>query len=251
MLKIIAITAGVSNPSTTNLLGEQLADATREALENAGEQVEITQVALRDVAKPLTDFFSLGFPTGELAGVLDQLREADAVITVTPTFKASYAGLFKMFWDIVEDDDVRGKPVLLAATGGTSRHSLMVEHAMRPLFSYLRMNVMPTAVFAATDDYGADAGLQPRIDRAGAELATYLLGTSARRPRAEVTEEPRTVETGGITERSEASTDQTLNAGSFFGIAGDSDAAAQAEAEHKAHGLPALSVTPFEQLLNN
>lgn len=248
MLKIIAITAGVSNPSTTNLLGEQLADATREALENAGEQVEITQVALRDVAKPLTDFFSLGFPTGELAGVLDQLREADAVITVTPTFKASYAGLFKMFWDIVEDDDVRGKPVLLAATGGTSRHSLMVEHAMRPLFAYLRMNVMPTAVFAATDDYGADADLQPRINRAGAELATYLLGTSARRPVA--TEAPAEAR-NNVTNRSENNIEETLNAGSFFGIAGERSTEPAPDKEHKAPGLPALSVTPFEQLLKN
>ena len=239
MLKIIAITAGVSNPSTTQLLSQQLAEATGTALEGAGEEVDITQVSLRDLTKPLTDFFSLGFPTGQLAKVLDQLREADAVITVTPTFKASYAGLFKMFWDIVEDEDVRGKPVLLAATGGTARHSLMVEHAMRPLFAYLGMNIMPTAVFAATDDYGADLDLQPRIDRAAGELADYLLGASVRRPT--LLERPhKNPEEPGI--------NQTLNAGSFFGIAGDQEAAARV-VQGKGPGLPPLSVTPFEQLL--
>lgn len=242
MLNIIVVTAGVSEPSTSSLLGEQLATASLQALKNLGEEAQVQTIALRSLAKPLMDFFSLGFPTGELAGALDSLRQADAVITVSPTFKASYAGLFKMFWDVVEDEDVQGKPVLLAATGGTARHSLMIDHAMRPLFSYLRMSIMPTSVFAATDDFGADKQLQARVDRAGAELAAFLAGGTGRRP---AVSESKTARKEGEPLKQQA--DETLNAGSFFGIAGAS--ASEETAGYKASGLPQLTVTPFEDLL--
>ena len=47
-----------------------------------------------------------------------------------------------------------GVPVLLAATGGTERHSLMIEHAIRPLFTYLGAEPVRTGVYAATSDFG-------------------------------------------------------------------------------------------------
>ena len=75
---------------------------------------------------------------------------------MTPIFSASYSGLFKTFFDVLEDGTLEGKPVLLGATAGTARHSLALEFAMRPLFAYLRADVVPTAVFAASEDFGAD-----------------------------------------------------------------------------------------------
>ena len=93
------------------------------------------------------------------------------MIAVTPVFSASYSGLFKTFFDVLEDGTLEGKPVLLAATAGTARHSLVLEFAMRPLFAYLRADVVPTAVFAASEDFGVDrsaaAGCPTRVDRAG------------------------------------------------------------------------------------
>jgi FMN reductase len=72
------------------------------------------------------------------------------VIAVTPIFSASYSGLFKTFFDVLERGALAGKPVLIAATGGSERHSLALEHAVRPLFAYLRAVVVPTAVYAAS-----------------------------------------------------------------------------------------------------
>ena len=111
------------------------------------------------------------------------MAEADAVIAVTPIFSASYSGLFKTFFDVLEQDALTGTPVLLAATAGSARHSLALEHAMRPLFSYLRAVTVPTAVFAASEDWGrGDAGdeLARRIDRAAGELAGLLADRPAR-----------------------------------------------------------------------
>ena len=87
-----------------------------------------------------------------------------------------------MFFDALDPDGLTGTPVLVAATAGTARHSLVLDHAMRPLFAYLRAVVVPTGVFAATEDFGSH-GLSDRITRAASELAAAVLsqGDYARR----------------------------------------------------------------------
>ena len=118
-------------------------------------------VELRDVAHELTDHLLTGFPGPTLAAAIDAVRRADGLIVVTPVFSASYSGLFKTFFDVLEEGTLDGKPVLVAATAGTARHSLVLEHALRPLFSYLHAVVVPTGVFAATEDFG-NRGLDAR-----------------------------------------------------------------------------------------
>jgi FMN reductase len=117
-----------------------------------------------------------GFGSGALVEAVDQVRDADALIAVTPIFSASYSGLFKSFFDVLDAGVLDGKPVLLGATAGTARHSLAIDFAMRPLFAYLKAEVMPTAVFAASEDFGSSAAgsLAERVDRAGLDLASRL-----------------------------------------------------------------------------
>jgi FMN reductase len=134
--------------------------------------VRVEVVELRDLAHQLVDNLLTGFPSGALADAVHVVREADALIAVSPIFDASYSGLFKMFFEVLEEGTLAGKPVLVAATAGTARHSLALEFAMRPLFAYLRADVMPTAVFAASEDFGSSAlSLSARVDRAASELA--------------------------------------------------------------------------------
>ena len=107
---------------------------------------------------------------------------------MTPVFAASYSGLFKTFVDVLEPDALAGKPVLLAATAGTARHSLVIEHAMRPLFSYLRALIVPTGVFAAPEDWagGDTTPLATRIERAAGELADLMTSRAPARGRRPV-----------------------------------------------------------------
>src|SRR5262249_51528853 len=114
-----------------------------------------------------------GFAGKDLQAALDAVATADGVIAVTPVFTASYSGLFKSFFDVLDNTALDGRPVLIAATGGTARHSLSLEHALRPLFAYLRAVVVPTAVYAASEDWGS-GGLQARITRAASELAALM-----------------------------------------------------------------------------
>lgn len=180
MTRILAVSAGLSQPSSTRLLTDRLVSATREEL---GADVEIETVELREYAHEIADGLLAGFPAGRLRTVLDQVAASDGLILVTPTFSASYSGLFKSFMDVVEPEAVQGKPVLVGATGGTERHSLVLEHALRPLLSYLRAVMVPTAVYAASADWGNDRDLGSRITRAAGEFATLLV-------RQPVTERP-------------------------------------------------------------
>lgn len=183
MTRLVVVSAGLGVPSSTRLLADRLAAATAEA---AGE-LDVDVIELRSLAHPLTDHLLTGFAGEELAAALESVRSADGLIVVTPVFSASYSGLFKTFFDVLEADVMDGKPVLVAATAGTARHSLVLEHALRPLFTYLHAVVVPTGVFAASEDFGSNAGghLDRRIDRAAGELAALMgkVDPTARRHR--------------------------------------------------------------------
>src|ERR1017187_7527036 len=171
---IAVVSAGLSQPSSTRLLADQLAAATARGLP---DQPEIAVIELRELAHDIVNNLLTGFPGPALRRAIEQVTSADGLIAVTPLCSGSYNGLFKSFFDVLDPGALAGKPVLIAATGGTARHSLALEHALRPLFSYLRAVTVPTAVFAATEDWGSAgrAGtLTARIARAGAELATAI-----------------------------------------------------------------------------
>jgi len=171
-MKLVVVSAGLSVPSSTRLLGDRLAAAT-------GERTsldEIRVIELRDLAVEIAHNLTAGFPGPELSAALDAVKSADGLIVVTPVFSASYSGLFKSFFDVLDQDALAGKPVLIAATAGSARHSLVLEHALRPLFAYLHAVVVPTGVFAASEDWGGTDGLGDRIARAAAELAALMTG---------------------------------------------------------------------------
>lgn len=175
--RIAVVSAGIGVPSSTKLLADRLAQAVTEAL--GDHDAEVTHVELRRLAHPLADRVLTGFANAELEAAFDVVTGADAVVVVTPVYAASYSGLFKTFVDALEPDSMVGMPILLAATAGTARHSLVIEHALRPLFAYLRAAPVPTGVFAATDDFGRDADLSVRIARGAGELALAARGGAA------------------------------------------------------------------------
>ncbi|MFF4276433.1 CE1759 family FMN reductase [Streptomyces sp. NPDC001536] len=169
-MKLVVVSAGLSVPSSTRLLADRLAAAVDRI---APAEVQVVEV--RDLAVEIAHHLTSGFPGRALAAAQDAVARADALIVVTPVFSASYSGLFKSFFDVLDKDALVGKPVLIAATGGSARHSLVLDHALRPLFSYLRAVVVPTGVYAASEDWGAE-GLDRRIERAAGELAALLPG---------------------------------------------------------------------------
>jgi FMN reductase len=188
-LRLVAVSAGLGTPSSTRLLADRLAESARTHLADAGRPVEVTVIELRDLATDIAAALVAGFPGARLRAAIEAVSGADGLVAVSPIFSASYSGLFKSFFDVIDNTALAGVPVLIAATGGTARHSLALEHALRPLFAYLRAVVVPTAVYAAPEDWGSGGDgtgdLADRIDRAAGELAALMRDRPPAAPAAE------------------------------------------------------------------
>jgi FMN reductase len=186
MAKLAIISGGLQEPSSTRLLADRITTAVEAALAGRNLPVTASVIELRPVGRAIMDAMLAGFASSELESAFETVADADGVIAVTPAFNASFSGLFKSFFDVLPEETLSDMPVLIAATGGTERHSLVLEHALRPMFSYLHAVVSPTGVYAATDDFGAQhgsVGLSERIGKAADDFARLLqaCGPRARR----------------------------------------------------------------------
>jgi FMN reductase len=178
--RITVLSAGLGVPSSSRLLADQLASAAERRLTADGYQVAVDVVELRDLAVDIANNFVTGYAAPRLAEVIAGVEGSDGIIAVTPVFSASYSGLFKSFFDVLDPQSLDGKAVLVGATGGTDRHQMVLDYALRPLFSYLRTRTAATGVFAGPQDWGTteDGGssLADRIERAAAEFTLLLKG---------------------------------------------------------------------------
>ncbi len=168
--KILIISGGASEQSSTTMLASRIGRATVDE-EPGGATLDI--IELRDLAADIASGVATGMVSPKLQNAIDKVSSAEAVIAATPVYKAGYAGLFKAFFDLVDDDALLGTPVTLAATAGTPRHSLIPDQAMRPLFAYFNAIVTPTSVFAATEDWSTPA-ISERTARAAKELSALV-----------------------------------------------------------------------------
>lgn len=176
--RIAVVSAGLSNPSSTRMLADRLAASTVGALAARDIEAKVDVIELRDLAHDITNNLLTGFAPAPLEEAINRVVSADALIAVTPIFSTSYSGLFKSFIDVIDPDALTGKPVLIGANAGTARHSLAIDYAIRPLFTYLHAEPVSTGVFAASSDWGASADdvapLGARVERGAKELADAI-----------------------------------------------------------------------------
>jgi FMN reductase len=177
--KLAVLSAGLSQPSSTRMLADKIAVATAARLAEDGIETEVLSFDLRDYAHDVTNNMLTGFPSPKLDAVIEAVTGADGLIAVTPIFTTSFSGLFKSFFDVIDNRALTDMPVVIGATAGTARHSLALDYAIRPMFTYLHSVVVPTTVFAASEDWGGGADkvktLPDRIDRAASELAALMV----------------------------------------------------------------------------
>jgi FMN reductase len=168
--RLVVISAGTGNPSSTRRLTDRLAQKSIDALHGAAA---VSVIELGPLAVDTARAAVAGFPGAALEEAIDKLAAADAIIAATPIYKAGISGLFKSFVDVLDNDLIVAKPVLLAATGGSGRHALVIDDQMRPLFAYMRALTLPTSVYVAPEDWGSSE-LGKRIERAATELAVLV-----------------------------------------------------------------------------
>jgi FMN reductase len=194
--RLTIISGGLRDPSSTRLLADRLEASVRTELAALDLEAESEFVELRPLGRPIMDAMLTGLVGPTLESAFEIVANADGVIAVTPAFNASYSGLFKSFFDVLPPESLTDMPVLIGATGGTERHSLVLEHSLRPMFSYLQAIVSPTGVYAATEDFGAGQGaaLGQRIAKAAADYARLMHSCGAHQRRDIFAEELSSME---------------------------------------------------------
>ena len=170
---IVVLSAGVSEGSTTRLLGERLGRATVERLTEEGVAAEARIVDLAPLAVDTARAIVSGLSSPELEAATAIVTSADALVLATPVYKAGVSGLMKSYLDTLDTDALIAMPAVVGATGGSPRHAMVPDEQLRPLLAYFRAIAAPTAVYAAPEDWG-DPGLTKRIRRAAIELAALV-----------------------------------------------------------------------------
>jgi FMN reductase len=172
-LRLVVVTAGTSDPSATRMLADRAAARVGEVAERRGLTVTTQVVDLRELATEITTAMVSQLVGPKLRKAVDALGAADGVIASTPVYKAGASGLFTSFFQVLDNDLLIAKPVILAATAGTARHALVVDDQLRTLFAYLRTTVVATSLFAAPEDW-SDPSLDGRVRRAALELVVLM-----------------------------------------------------------------------------
>ncbi|MGI5440527.1 CE1759 family FMN reductase [Streptomyces shenzhenensis] len=172
--RLVTVSAGTSDPSTTRMLADRAVQAVVARLRESGRNTSAQVIELAPIATEIAQSLVSGYPAEAVQNAIEQLTVADALIVSTPVYKAGISGLFKSFADLLDNDLLIAKPVLLAATAGSARHAMVVDDQLRPLFAFLRALPAPTSLFAAPEDWGSP-DLGKRIDRAAAELAALIV----------------------------------------------------------------------------
>ncbi len=174
MLELVVVSAGLGESANSTRLGQQLGRATVAALADGGSQARVTDLELRTIAEDLVVQMTQRVTSPAVQQAQATLLAADGVIVVTPIYNGSFSGLFKMFFDCLDPRSMIGRPVMLAATGGSPRHSLVIENSLLPLFYYFKALIAPTSVFAAATDFKHPGDLELRVQQAAARFAAFV-----------------------------------------------------------------------------
>ncbi|RQS58568.1 FMN reductase [Burkholderia sp. Bp8963] len=171
--KVVAVSGGLQRPSRTLALVEALLASLGDAL-----PIDVTLIELGEIAGRLSGALTRAQLPADLEAKVRSIETADALVVASPVFRASYTGLFKHLFDLVHHDALIDVPVLLAATGGSERHALVIDHQLRPLFSFFQARTLPIGVYASEGDFAhyaiTSAALRARISLA-IERAVPLL----------------------------------------------------------------------------
>ena len=171
--KLVVVSAGTSDPSSTRLLADRTAERVTALAAARGHTVKVGVIGLREISADIATALTSQLITPRLNQAITALGDADGIIAAAPVYKAGASGLFTSFFNALDNDLLIATPVVLAATAGTARHALVVDDQMRSLFAFLRSMTVPTSLFAAPEDW-SDTGLGKRIDRAALELVLLM-----------------------------------------------------------------------------
>jgi len=183
-LKIVAVSGGLQRPSRTLALVEQLAESFTDAL-----PAQVRLIELGEIAPRFGNVLQRAKLPVDIEQALRDIETADLLLVASPIFRGTYTGLFKHLFDFVHQDALIDVPVLLAATGGSDRHALAIDHQLRPLFAFFQAQTLPIGVYGTDKEFDnyrvSGEALRARIDLAVSRALPVLrqrLGARAATP---------------------------------------------------------------------
>lgn len=157
-LRAVVVNGSPSRPSKTMGLVQVILDTLGASL-----PVETSRIDVYRLGPGFTGSIDRDEAPEEVQAKLRLAEDADLLIAAVPVYRGSYPGMFKHFFDLVDQYALANKPVLLAATGGGDHHALVLEHALRPLFGFFQALTIPVAFFASAGDFDGTTLLNPRV----------------------------------------------------------------------------------------
>jgi FMN reductase len=172
-LKVVAVSGGLQRPSRTLALVEELLAVLGDAV-----PIDVRLIELGEIAPHFAGTVYRKQLPAAIEADLQAIEGADLLVVASPVYRGSYTGLFKHLFDFVHHESLIGVPVLLAATGGSERHALVIDHQLRPLFAFFQADALPIGVYATEKDFDgytiSDPALQERIALAIARAVPHL-----------------------------------------------------------------------------
>jgi len=185
-LRVVAVSGSLTDPSRTTALVEAIAEAFGKVT-----PVETRVIKLHELGPHFAGTLSRKGLPAEVESELQVVENADLLVVATPVYRASFTGLFKHFFDFVDQYALVDTPVLLAATGGSERHALIIEHQLRPLFGFFQSLALPVGVYAHDSDFTdyriSNEQLTERIDKAIARALPLVRSSLAEKESIERT----------------------------------------------------------------
>lgn len=162
--------------------------------------VDVQVVSIAAIGNHFGTEFKVAELAPDLQSAIRHIENADLIVAGSPIYRASYSGLFKHLFDLVDRDSLKGTPVLLAATGGTPLHGLALDTQFRALFAFFQALTLPQSVYALDIDFNGERLINEELVervRSAAALAAEQLASipadqkrSAVSPRAQRAAEP-------------------------------------------------------------
>ncbi|SHF13259.1 FMN reductase [Lampropedia hyalina DSM 16112] len=181
-LRTVVLNGSLHKPSRTQVLLHSVHGALNEYL-----PLETQFIELVDLVPHIGTALSTQNLHPQAQQAIAAIEEADFLIVGSPVFRGSIPGLLKHLFDLIQLEALVGKPVLLAATGGSQRHSLVIDHQLRPLLAFFQSLILPIGVYGTQQEIDGgrivDDALRSRIQLT-AQLALPTLRDLAQRKQA-------------------------------------------------------------------
>lgn len=172
-LKVVAVSGGAYRPSRTLALTEAIVAELSKHL-----HIDAQLIELSEIARPVGGALSRAELPATVEQQLQAIEHADLLIVASPVYRGSYPGLLKHLFDLVGQDSLIDTPVLLAATGGSPLHALVIDHQLRPLFSFFQALTLPIGVYGSEGDLQnyqvSSPVLQARVSLAAERAAPFF-----------------------------------------------------------------------------